>query len=143
MRLLIDESAAEELEYLLPSQGIEARHVRRLDLLGAADPDLLALARREYDAIVTRDRYRKNEPRDASLIEMRAGLRIVELRFRRAGDGATMEQMSLLLKHRNRIEEMIRPDSRLRKLVLNWDTGTITSQIDEDHVAAQIARLGL
>ena len=143
MRLLIDESAAEELEDLLPAQGIEARHVRRLGLPGADDPALLALARREYDAIVTRDRYRKNEPRAASLLQMRAGLRIIELRFRRAGDGATMEQLSLLLKHRSRIEEVIQPDSQLRKLVLNWDTGTITSQMDEERVAAEIARLGL
>ena len=67
MRLLIDESAAEELEEPLRSHGIEARHVRSLDLIGADDPFVLALAQAEYGAVVTKDRYRKGDPREAAL----------------------------------------------------------------------------
>ena len=147
MRLLIDESAAEELEKQLRSRGIEARHVRSLDLIGAEDSIVLALARSEYDAVVTKDRYRKGDPREAALLGMRAGLRIVELRFTGKAPsfaaGATAEQLDLLLRHRERIEQMIDPDSALRKLVLNGSTGTITKELDVNDVAAEIARLGL
>ncbi len=147
MRLLIDESAAEELEGPLRASGIAARHIRPLDLVGAEDPIVLALARAEYDAIVTKDRYRKGDPRDAALRGMHAGLRIVELRFTgkapRFDTGTTAEQLDLLLRHRERIEQMIDPGSPLRKLVLNGSTGTITKELDINDVAAEISRLGL
>lgn len=147
MRLLIDESAAEALEELLRSHGIEARHVRSLDLIGADDPFVLARARAEYDAVVTKDRYRKADPREAALRGMRAGLRIVELRFTGKAPsfaaGTTDKQLDLLLRHRARIEQMIDPDSPLRKLVLNGSTGTITRELDTGDVAAEISRLGL
>ena len=117
MRLLLDESTGRDLEFLLPPRGIEADHVETLELAGSGDPDLLALARREYDAIVTKDRYRKSEPREAALLGMRAGLRIIELRFTGSGPetaiGKTEEQLDLLLRHRARIEQMIDPDSPL------------------------------
>ena len=78
---------------------------------------------------------------------MRAGLRIVELRFTgkppRFDTGTTAEQLALLLRHRERIEQMIDPDSPLRKLVLNGSTGTITKELDINDVAAEISRLGL
>ena len=147
MLLLLDESVALRLESLLPQYGISASHVDALKLSGAGDPFLLALARREYDAIVTKDRYEKMDAREASLREMRAGLRIVELRFTRTapgpGRGTRTEQLELILGNLERIEELIRPDSRLRKLVLNGSTGTVTRMMDVDDVAAEIARLGL
>ena len=147
MRLLLDESTGRDLEILLPPHGIEADHVETLELAGTGDPALLALARREYDAIVSKDRYRKGEPRDAALLGMRAGLRIVELRFTGSGleasTGKTGEQLGLLLRHRERIEQMIDPDSALRKLVLNGSTGTITRELGISDVAAEISRLGL
>ena len=147
MRLLIDESAAEELEGPLRASGIAARHIRPLDLVDAEDPIVLALARAEYDAIVTKDRYRKGDPRDAALRGMHAGLRIVKLRFTGKPPGSptdtTADQLDLLLRHRERIEQMIDPDSPLRKLVLNGSTGTITKELDINDVAAEISRLGL
>ena len=147
MHLLIDESAAEELEELLRSRGIEARHVRSLDLMGAEDPIVLALARAEYDAVVTKDRYRKGDPREAALLGMHAGLRIAELRFTGKAPsfatGTTAEQLDLLLRYRERIEQMIDPASPLRKLVLNGSTETITKELDISDVATEIARLGL
>ena len=147
MRLLIDESAAEELEGPLRASGIEARHIRPLDLVGAEDPIVLALAQAEYDAIVTKDRYRKGDPRDAALRGMHAGLRIVELRFTGkppgSPTGTTADQLDLLLRHRERIEQMIEPGSQLRKLVLNGSTGTITKELDISDVVAEISRLGL
>ena len=147
MRLLLDESTGRDLEFLLPPHGIDADHVETLELAGSGDPALLALARREYDAIVTKDRYRKSEPRTAALRGMRAGLRIIELRFTGSGPetaiGKTDEQLDLLLRHRERIEQMIDPDSPLRKLVLNGSTGTITKELDTNDVAVEISRLGL
>ena len=147
MRLLLDESTGRDLEILLPPHGIEADYVETLELAGTGDSALLALARREYDAIVSKDRYRKGEPREAALLGMRAGLRIVELRFTGSGleasTGKTDQQLDLLLRHRERIEQMIDPDSALRKLVLNGSTGTITREVDIDDVAAEISRLGL
>ena len=147
MRLLLDESTGRDLEFLLPPRGIEADHVETLELAGSGDPALLALARREYDAIVTKDRYRKSEPREAAFRGMRAGLRIVELRFTGSGPetviGKTEELLDLLLRHRERIEQMIDPASPLRKLVLNGSTGTITKELDINDVAAEISRLGL
>lgn len=147
MRLLLDESTGHDLEFLLPPHGIEADHVETLKLAGTVDPALLALAQREYDAIVTKDRYRKSEPREAALLGMRAGLRIIELRFTGSGPetatGKTNEQLDLLLRYREQIEQMIDPGSPLRKLVLNGSTGTITKELDISDVAAEIARLGL
>ena len=147
MRLLLDESTGHDLEFLLPPHGIEADHVETLKLAGTVDPALLALAQREYDAIVTKDRYRKSEPREAALLGMRAGLRIIELRFTGSGPetatGKTNEQLDLLLRYRERIEQMIDPASPLRKLVLNGSTGTITKELDISDVATEIARLGL
>ena len=147
MRLLLDESTGHDLEFLLPPHGIEADHVETLKLAGTVDPALLALAQREYDAIATKDRYRKSEPREAALLGMRAGLRIIELRFTGSGPetatGKTNEQLDLLPRYRERIEQMIDPGSPLRKLVLNGSTGTITKELDISDVAAEIARLGL
>ena len=147
MRFLIDESAAEELQGLLRPHGIEAIHVRLLDLMGAEDPIVLALARAEFDAILTKDRYRKADPRDAALREMRDGLRIVQLRFTgkapNSPTGTTPEQLELILANLERIEELVQPGSRLRKLVLNGSTGAVTKTMDVNDVAAEIARLGL
>ena len=147
MRFLIDESAAEELQGLLRPHGIEAVHVRSLDLMGAEDPIVLALARAEFDAILTKDRYRKADPRDASLREMRDGLRIVQLRFTgkapNSPTGTTPEQLELILANLERIEELIQPGSWLRKIVLNGSTGAVTKTMDVDDVAAEIARLGV
>ena len=147
MLLLLDESVALRLESLLPQHGIDASHVDTLELSGTGDPFVLALARREYDAIVTKDHYEKADAREASLREMQAGLRIVELRFTRTapgpGRGTRNEQLQLILDNLERIEDLIRPDSRLRKIVLNGSTGTVTKVMDVDEVAAEIARLGL
>ena len=147
MRFLIDESAAEELRALLRPHGIEAIHVRSLDLIGAEDPVVLALARAEFDAVITKDRYRKADPRNAALREMRNGLRIVQLRFTgkapNSSTGTTPEQFELILDNLDRIEGLIRPDSQLRKIVLNGSTGTVTKVMDIDEVDAEIARLGL
>ena len=147
MHLLLDENAARGLEQLLPEHGIEASHLHTLDLGSISDPAVLELARTEYDAIVTKDQFEKGDPREAALLGMRAGLRIIELRFTGSGPetaaGKTNEQLDLLLRHRERIEQMIDPDSPLRKLVLNGSTGTITKELAVNDAAAEIARLGL
>ena len=147
MRFLLDESAGRDLEHLLPEHGIEAAHAETLQLAGSGDPLLLELARRDYDAIVTKDRYRKGDARAAALRGMLAGLRIIELRFTGRGPeaqiGTSAEQLELILGNLERIEDLIQPDSRLRKLVLNGSTGTVTRVMHVDDVAAEIARLGL
>ena len=147
MNLLLDENTSRSLERRLAEHGIEASHLHTLELDGISDPAVLELARTEYDAVVTKDRFEKGDPRDAALLGMRAGLRIVELRFTGKAPsfatGTTAEQLDLLLRHRERIEQMIDPDSPLRKLVLNGNTGTITKELDINDVTAEIGRLGL
>ena len=147
MHFLVDESAGRGLEHLLPEHGIEATHAATLQLAGSGDPLLLDLARRDYDAIITKDRYRKGGARAAALRGMLAGLRIIELRFTGKGPevqtGTSAEQLELILGNLERIEELIRPDSRLRKIVLNGSTGTVTKVMDIGEVADEIARLGL
>ena len=147
MHFLVDESAGRGLEHLLPEHGIEATHAETLQLAGSGDPLLLELARCGYDAIVTKDRYRKGDARAAALRGMLAGLRIIELRFTGKDPevqiGTSAQQLELILGNLDRIEELIDPDSRLRKLVLNGNTGTVTKAMDVDDVDAEIARLGL
>ena len=147
MHLLLDENAGRGLERLLPEHGIGASHLHTLELGSISDPAMLELARTEYDAVVTKDQFEKGDPREAALRGMRAGLRIVELRFTGKAPsfatGTTDEQLDLLLRHREQIEQMIDPDSPLRKLVLNGSTGTITREMDIGDVAAEISRLGL
>ena len=147
MHLLLDENASRGLEQRLPEHGIVASHLHTLELDGIGDPAMLELARTEYDAVVTKDRFEKDDPRDAALLGMRAGLRIVELRFTGkppgSPTGTTADQLALLLRHRERIEQMIEPGSPLRKLVLNGSRGTITKELDINDVAAEISRLGL
>ena len=147
MRFLLDESAGRGLEQLLPEHGIEVAHAETLQLAGTGDPLLLELARRDYDAIVTKDRYRKGDARAAAFRVMLAGLRIIELRFTGKGPeaqiGTSVEQFRLILGNLERIEELIQPGSRLRKLVLNGSTGAVTKVMDVDDVAAEVARIGM
>ena len=147
MRWLLDENTGRDLPRLLPEYGIEADHVLDLRLGGMGDPAVLELALAEYGLIVTKDKFEKHDPRDAALRGMRDGLRILELRFTgkapHSPSGTTAEQLELILGNLGRIEELIQPDSRLRKLVLNGSTGTVTRVMDVGDVAAEIARLGL
>ena len=147
MRWLLDENTGRDLPRLLPEHGIDADHILDLRLGGTGDPAVLDLALAEYGLIVTKDRFGKRDPRSAALTAMRDGLRILELRFTgKAPDspsGTTAEQLELILGNLDRIEDLIQPDSTLRKLILNGSTGTATKVMDVEEVAAEIARLGL
>ena len=115
MRLLLDENTAELLEGELRALGHAADHVKSLQMKGERDQVLLRYAvSHGYDAVVTKDRYRKADDRLAALHAMRDGLRIIQLRFRQSAPHADSaeEQLRLILDHREQIEQALAPTPR-------------------------------
>ena len=144
MRLLLDENMAPSLPAALMRRGLSADHTATLNLNRTADPIVLAFAvARGYDAVITKDRYRKGDARLAALRAMRDGLRIIQLRFRQDipdADSAAA-QLQLILDHEREIEQAIAPDSPIRQLILNHAVGGVTRAITADQVAAILRRL--
>ena len=67
MRLLLDENLAPSLPALLRRRGIAADHTAAVNLNRTPDPVILRFALAQgYDAVVTKDRYRKAEDRIAA-----------------------------------------------------------------------------
>ena len=144
MRLLLDENLAPSLPALLLRSGIAADHTKAVDLNRTPDPLILRFAVAQgYDAVVTKDRYRKADARLAALRAMRDGLRIVQLRFRQdaLGTGSAQEQLRLILDHREQIEQALAPDSQIRRLIINAAIGGISSIMTAAEVEADLRRL--
>ena len=144
MRLLLDENMATDLADELSARGHPTDHVRTWQLQGGPDGVILAFAvARGYDAVITKDRYRKGESRLAALHAMRDGLRIIQLRFRQdIPDADSAEaQLQLILNHERDIEQAIAPDSSIRQLILNHAVSGITRTLTIDQIAAILRRL--
>ena len=144
MRLLLDENMATGLADELSARGHPTDHVQGWQLQGGADGVILALALAQgYDAVITKDRYRKGDARLAALRAMRDGLRIIQLRFRQdIPDADSAEaQLQLILDHERQIERAVAPDSPIRQLILNHAVGGVTRAITADQVAATLHRL--
>ena len=144
MRLLLDENVAEQLSEWLRARGITADHTKPLDLNNRPDAVVLRFALAQgYDAIVTKDRYRKADARLAALRAMRDGLRIIQLRFRQEAPnaGSAEEQLRLILDHREQIEQALAPDSQIRRLILNAAINGISSITTAAEVEAELRRL--
>ena len=145
MRLLLDENMATQVADELSARGHPTDHVQGWQLQGGADGVILAFAlAQDYDAVVTKDRYRKGDARLAALRAMRDGLRIIQLRFRQdVPDADSAEaQLRLILDHEREIEQAIAPNSDTRQLILNHAVGGVTRTITADEVAATLRRLG-
>ena len=144
MRLLLDENTAEWLEGELRALGHAADHVKTLQMKGELDQVLLRYAvSHGYQAVVTKDRYRKADDRLAALHAMRDGLRIIQLRFRQSAPRADSaeEQLRLILDHREQIEQALAPDSQIRRLIINAAINGISSIMTADEVEAELRRL--
>ena len=144
MRLLLDENVAEQLSEWLRARGITADHTKPLDLNNRPDAVVLRFALAQgYDAIVTKDRYRKADARLAALRAMRDGLRIIQLRFRQEAPnaGSAEEQLRLILDHREQIEQALAPDSQIRRLILNAAINGISRITTAAEVEAELRRL--
>ena len=144
MRLLLDENTAEWLEGELRALGHAADHVKSLRMKGELDQILLTYAvSHGYDAVVTKDRYRKAEERIAALRAMRDGLRIIQLRFRQNAPraGSADEQLHLILDHREQIEQALAPDSQIRRVIINAAINGISRVTTAAEVEAELRRL--
>ena len=144
MRLLLDENAAEQLAERLRAHGINADHTKSLDLNNRPDAVVLRFAiAQSYDAVVTKDRYRKADARLAALRAMRDGLRIIQLRFRQdaLGSGSADEQLRLILDHREAIEQALASDSQIRRLIINAAINGISRIATAAEVEAELRRL--
>ena len=144
MRLLLDENLAPSLPVLLQRRGIAADHTEAVNLNRTPDPVILRFAVVQgYDAVVTKDRYRKADARLAALHAMRAGLRIIQLRFRQSAPrtDSAEEQLRLILDHREQIEQTLAPDSQIRRLIINAAINGISSVMTADEVEAELRRL--
>ena len=144
MRLLLDENLAPSLPALLLRRGITADHTEDVNLNRTPDPLILRFALAQgYDAVVTKDRYRKADARLAALRAMRDGLRIIQLRFRQSAprSGSAEEQLRLILGHREQIEQALAPDSQIRRLIINAAINGISSITTADEVEAELRRL--
>lgn len=144
MRLLLDENVAEQLSEQLRAHGINADHTKSLDLNNRPDRTVLRFAvAQDYDAVVTKDRYRKANARLAALRAMRGGLRIIQLRFRQnaLGAGSVEEQLRLILDHREQIEQALAPDSQIRRLIINAAINSISRTMTAAEVEAELRRL--
>ena len=144
MRLLLDENIAEWLEGELRTLGHAADHVKSLQMQGELDQILLTYAvSHGYDAVVTKDRYRKAEDRIAALRAMRDGLRIIQLRFRQNAPraGSAEEQLRLILNHRDQIELALAPDSQIRRLIINAAINDISRITTAAEIKAELRRL--
>ena len=144
MRLLLDENLAPSLPALLRRRGIAADHTASVNLNRTPDPVILRFAVAQgYDAVVTKDRYRKAEERIAALRAMRDGLRIIQLRFRQNAPraGSAEEQLRLILDHREQIEQALAPDSQIRRLIINAAFSGISRVTTAAEVEAELRRL--
>ena len=144
MRLLLDENLAPSLPALLRRRGIAADHTASVNLNRTPDPVILRFAvARGYDAVVTKDRYRKAEERIAALRAMRDGLRIIQLRFRQNAPraGSADEQLRLILDHREAIELALAPESQIRRLIINAAINGISRATTAAEVEAELRRL--
>ena len=144
MRLLLDENVAEQLSEWLRARGITADHTKPLDLNNRPDAVVLRFALAQgYDAVVTKDRYRKADARLAALRAMRDGLRIIQLRFRQEAlnAGSADAQLRLILDHREQIEQTLAPDSQIRRLIINAAINGISRITTAAEVEAELRRL--
>ena len=144
MRLLLDENLAPSLPALLRRRGIAADHTASVNLNRTPDPVILRFAvARGYDAVVTKDRYRKADARIAALRAMRDGLRIIQLRFRQNAPraGSADAQLRLILDHREQIELALAPDSQIRRLIINAAINGISRVTTAAEVEAELRRL--
>ena len=144
MRLLLDENLAPSLSALLRHRGIAADHTVSINLNRTPDPVILRFAVAQgYDAVVTKDRYRKADARLAALRAMRDGLRIIELRFRQdaLGSGSADEQLRLILDHREAIELALAPESQIRRLIINAAINGISRITTAAEIEAELRRL--
>ena len=144
MRLLLDENLAPSLPALLRRRGIAADHTAAVNLNRTPDPVVLRFAVAQgYDAVVTKDRYRKADARIAALRAMRDGLRIIELRFRQNAPraGSADAQLRLILDHREAIELALAPDSQIRRLIINAAINGISRVTTAAEVEAELRRL--
>ena len=144
MRLLLDENLAPSLPALLRRRGIAADHTASVNLNRTPDPVILRFAIAQgYDAVVTKDRYRKADARLAALRAMRDGLRIIQLRFRQTAPraGSAEEQLRLILDHREQIEQALAPDSQIRRLIINAAINGISRVTTAAEVEAELRRL--
>ena len=127
----------------LRALGIRADHVEGLEMKGASDPNVFATALRlGCDAVVTKDRYRQQPDRLASLQAMREGLRIVRLVFHdsRARSSAEAE-LQLIQAHINDLQEAFEPLVADRLLVLNANLDRVTRVQYLDEVADELRTL--
>ncbi len=142
MRLLLDENMS-RIERELTAAGIPTDHIDTLKLKGIGDWRVFQVAReRGYDAIVTKDHYRQPAARRASLRAMVQGLRIVRLTFSPDGPVSDRDasQLALIVARRGEIEQVIKPDSATRLLVLNANVDAVTREQTLDEVAAELRR---
>lgn len=145
MRLLVDESAAISLESELAAAGEAAKHVKTLGLNGSPDLVIFEHALRErYDGIITKDRYADPDAHLAAFRAMRAGLRIIELRFRSnaPGTGGEDAQAELVISQLDEIRRALDPNSQVRHLVLNGRTRAVSRRLYVEDVATELERLG-
>ena len=133
MRLLLDENITPSLARALRRFGDHAVHANNVELDATPDPTILAYAAaNRYDAIITRDGYDEPTERRAAIDAMRAGLRIVELRFRsnERGSGRAPEQVRLVVDNRAAIQRAVAPGSPTRKLVLSGSTMGVARTVE-------------
>lgn len=128
----------------LRALGIRADHVDGLNMKGASDPDVFATALRlGCDAVVTKDRYRQESERLASLRAMLGGLRIVRLVFRTDSPArASAEaELRLIRAHLDDLQRAFEPLASERLLVLNAHEDRVTRVQSLDEVAAELRTL--
>ena len=144
MLLLLDENTWPELEDLLAAHGIAALHVNSLGLEGRNDPDIFRFALQNgYDAIVTKDAYRKAVRVDM-LRAMRDGLRIFRARFTPKDPRNESPQLlaDLLIDHWTELERSLEPGSAIRLIMLNARQHEITRTIRLDEIETELRRRG-
>lgn len=135
---------ATELVDELRALGIRADHVDGLGMKAASDPDVFATALRlRCDAVVTKDRYRQEPDRLASLRAMLAGLRVVRLVFRTDSPNraSAKAELRLIRAHVDDLRQAFEPLSPERLLVLNASEDRVTRVQSLDEVAAELRTL--
>lgn len=127
----------------LRALGIRADHVEGLEMKGASDPNVFATALRlGCDAVVTKDRYRRQPDRLTSLQAMREGLRIVRLVFHDSLTRSSAEaELQLIQAHINDLQEAFEPLAADRLLVLNANLDRVTRVQYLDEVADELRTL--
>ena len=118
---LIDENISWRLAEILQLLGRPAVHVR--DRLGpsAKDPQVLELAAREFDILLTQDEFRNFESWRAAKRAMLDSLRIVRIRFRSSQRGDRLDQARALLWRLPEIETTLTERPQVRLVTLSGD----------------------